>query len=64
MASATTPVKHNWNEEKTKLRQKFSELLDNEIKVGVNKKAANLEILEERLAEIKEELYSVISELN
>lgn len=64
MAATTTPVKHNWNEEKTKLRQKFSGLLENELKVGVNKKAENLKILEERLAEIKEELYSVIAELN
>lgn len=61
--TATPPVKYNWNEERIKIKKKFSDFLDKELKVGENKSEENLKILETRIGEIQEELHTIITEL-
>lgn len=59
----TTQVKGNWNEQKGKLKQKFAVLTDNDLMFEEGKKDEMFGKLQIKLGKTKEELESIISEL-
>jgi len=63
--STTTPiqVKGNWNEQKTKLKAKFSTLTDADLQYEKGKKDEMLNKVQAKLGKTKEELATIISAL-
>lgn len=58
-----TPVKGNWNEQKGKLKAKFSNLTDADLHYEDGKKEQMLTKIEAKLGKTKEELATIISAL-
>lgn len=56
-------LKGNWNEQKGKLKQKFSVLTDNDLLFEAGKKDEMLGKLQVKLGKTKEELYKIIEAL-
>lgn len=59
----STELKGNWHEQKGKLKQKFSELTDNDLTYLEGKKEEMLGKLEIKLGKTKEELEKLIKSL-
>ena len=59
----TTEIKGNWNEHKGKLKQKFSNLTDNDLLFAEGKKEEMLGRLQVKLGKTKAELQEIISAL-
>ncbi len=59
----TTEVKGKWNEQKGKLKQKFSTLTDNDLMFAEGKKDEMMGKLQIKLGKTKEELAKIISSL-
>jgi len=59
----TTEIKGNWNEQKGKLKQKFSNLTDNDLMFAEGKKEEMLGQLQVKLGKTKAELHEIISAL-
>jgi uncharacterized protein YjbJ (UPF0337 family) len=59
----TTELKGNWDEQKGKLKQKFSVLTDNDLTFAEGKKEEMFGKLEIKLGKSKEELKKVIESL-
>jgi uncharacterized protein YjbJ (UPF0337 family) len=59
----TTEIKGNWNEQKGKLKQKFSNLTDNDLLFAEGKKEEMLGRLQVKLGKTKAELQEIISAL-
>ena len=59
----STPVKENWNEQKTKLKAKFSNLTDADLQFEEGKKEEMLGKVQVKLGKSKEELNTIISAL-
>lgn len=57
------PVKGNWNEQKTKLKAKFSNLTDADLQYADGKKDEMLGKVQAKLGKTKQELTTIISEL-
>ena len=57
------PAKGNWNDQKTKLKAKFSTLTDADLRYEEGKKDEMLTKVQTKLGKTKEELQSIISEL-
>ncbi len=53
----------NWNERKSKLRQKFSFLTDNDLALDNNKKEQMIVKLQKKLGKTKDELLKIIETL-
>jgi uncharacterized protein YjbJ (UPF0337 family) len=58
-----TEVKGNWDEQKSKLKLKFANLLDNDLKVEENKVEEMFDRLQIKLGKTKEELHKIINSL-
>jgi len=59
----TTVIKGNWNEKKSKLKQKFAILTDNDLMLIEGKKEEMLGRLQIKLGKTKEELHKIIAAL-
>jgi uncharacterized protein YjbJ (UPF0337 family) len=59
----TTELKGNWEEQKGKLKQKFSTLTDNDLLYLEGKKEEMLGKLQIKLGKTKEEMQKLIKEL-
>lgn len=59
----TTELKGNWNEQKAKLKQKFANLTDNDLKYEEGKKEEMFAKLQIKLGKTKEELHKFLSDL-
>ena len=59
----TTEIKGNWIEQKGKLKQKFSNLTDNDLLFAEGKKEEMLGRLQVKLGKTKAELQEIISAL-
>ncbi len=59
----TTTVKGNWNEQKGKLKQKFSQLTDNDLLYAEGKKDEMMGKLQTKLGKTKDELTAIIAAL-
>ncbi len=59
----TTELKGNWNEQKGKLKQKFSTLTDNDLMFAEGKKDEMLGKLQIKLGKSKEELHKILNDL-
>ena len=57
------PVKGNWNEQKSKLKAKFSTLTDADLYYENGKKDEMFTKVEEKLGKTKEELATIIAAL-
>jgi len=60
----TTELKGNWNEQKSKLKQKFATLTDDDLMFAEGKKEEMLAKLQIKLGKTKEELHKIIATLN
>jgi len=58
-----TELKGTWNETKGKLKQKFTELTDNDVMMEEGKQDELLGRLQIKLGKTKEELHKIINEL-
>jgi uncharacterized protein YjbJ (UPF0337 family) len=58
-----TEAKGNWNEQKGKLKQKFSTLTDNDLMFAEGKKDEMLGKIQKKLGKTKEELKAIIAAL-
>ncbi len=58
-----TPNKGNWNEQKTKLKAKFSTLTDADLSYADGKKDEMLSKVQTKLGKTKEEFATIISSL-
>ena len=58
-----TEIKGNWKETKSKLKQKFAMLTDNDLLLAESKQEEMVGRLQVKLGKTKEEIYKVISEL-
>jgi len=56
-------LKGNWNEQKGKLKQKFANLTDDDLKYAEGKEDELLGRLQKKLGKSKEEVEKLISEL-
>lgn len=56
-------AKENWNEQKSKLKLKFANLLDKDLKIEENKVEEMFERLQIKLGKTKEELHKIINSL-
>ncbi|OFX74955.1 MAG: general stress protein CsbD [Bacteroidetes bacterium GWE2_29_8] len=56
-----TELKGTWNEQKAKLKQKFSKLTDNDLKFEEGKKEEMLAKIQIKLGKTKEELHKIIA---
>ena len=67
MTDSTTttqnPIKGNWNEQKGKLKAKFSTLTDSDLKYENGKKDEMLTRIQTKLGKTKEEFAEIISAL-
>ena len=61
--TATTPVKGNWDEQKGKLKAKFSNLTDTDLQYEQGKKDEMFTRLQTKLGKTKEELATIIAAL-
>jgi uncharacterized protein YjbJ (UPF0337 family) len=61
--TTSTPVQGNWNEQKTKLKAKFTTLTDADLHYENGKKDEMLTKIQTKLGKTKEELQSVIAGL-
>ena len=59
----TTELKGNWEEQKSKLKQKFAALTDNDLLFTEGKKEEMLEKLQKKIGKTKEELFKIIGQL-
>lgn len=59
----TTEFKGSWEEQKGKLKQKFAELTDNDLKYIEGKKEEMLGKLQIKLGKTKEQLHKIIDAL-
>ena len=59
----TTQVKGNWNEQKGKLKQKFTVLTDNDLMFTEGKKEEMFGRLQIKLGKSKEELQKIVAAL-
>jgi len=60
---AKRELKGNWNEQKVKLKQKFSTLTDKDLMFVEGKKEQMLDNLQMKLGKPKQELYTIIEAL-
>jgi len=60
----TTELKGNWNEQKSKLKQKCATLTDDDLMFAEGKKEEMLAKLQIKLGKTKEELHKIIATLN
>lgn len=58
-----TELKGNWNEQKGKLKQKFTILTDNDLMFAEGKKDEMLGKLQIKLGKTKEQLFAIIAAL-
>lgn len=58
-----TEMKGNWNEQKGKLKQKFANLTDDDLKYAEGKEEELLGRLQKKLGKSKEEVEKLMSEL-
>jgi len=58
-----TELKGNWNEQKGKLKQKFTILTDNDLMFAEGKKDEMLGKLQMKLGKTKEQLFAIIAAL-
>ncbi len=58
-----TPVKGNWNEQKTKLKTKFPTLTDADLHYEEGKRDAMLTKVQNKLGKTKEQLSTIIAAL-
>jgi len=56
-------LKGNWNEQKGKLKQRYSELTDNDLLYEEGKREEMYGRLQEKLGKTKEELHKIIQAL-
>ena len=61
--TSTTPVKGNWNEQKTKLKAKFSTLTDADLQYEQGKKDDMFTRVQTKLGKTKEEFATIIAAL-
>jgi uncharacterized protein YjbJ (UPF0337 family) len=61
--AAQVPAKGNWNDQKAKLKTKFSNLTDADLHFEEGKKDAMLAKLQTKLGKSKEELTKIMSAL-
>lgn len=61
--ATSTPVTGNWNEQKGKLKAKFSTLTDSDLRYENGKKDEMLNKVQIKLGKTKEELAKIISAL-
>ncbi len=61
--NSVTEVIGNWNEQKSKLKQKFALLTDNDMLFVTGKQEEMLGRLQLKLGKTKEELYEIIAAL-
>ncbi len=61
MNTTTAPVKENWNAQKAKLKTKFPNLTDADLRYEEGKKDEMLTKLQTKLGKTKEELQEIIS---
>lgn len=59
----TTEIKGNWNEQKGKLKQKFSVLTDDDLMFAEGKKEEMMGRLQIKLGKTKDELTKIIAAL-
>jgi uncharacterized protein YjbJ (UPF0337 family) len=59
----TTELKGNWNEQKSKLKQKFAMLTDNDLMYMEGKKEEMMAKLQIKLGKTKEELRCILAGL-
>jgi uncharacterized protein YjbJ (UPF0337 family) len=59
----STPIKGNWSEQKSKLKEKFSNLTDADLRYEDGKKDEMLSNLQVKLGKTKEELTAIIAAL-
>lgn len=59
----TTTAKGNWNEQKGKLKQKFAELTDNDLRYEQGKKDEMLGKIQTKLGKTKEEFAAIMAAL-
>lgn len=59
----TTELKGNWDEQKGKLKQKFSTLTDNDLMFAEGKRDEMMGRIEKKLGKTKDELHKIISGL-
>ncbi len=59
----STEAKGNWNEQKGKLKQKFSILTDNDLMFAEGKKDEMLGKIQKKLGKTKEELKAIMAAL-
>lgn len=59
----TTQLKENWEEQKGKLKQKFSTITDNDLIYLEGKKEEMLEKLQIKLGKTKEELQKILKSI-
>ncbi len=58
-----TELKSHWNETKGKLKQKFSQLTDNDVKLEEGKQEEMLARLQTVLGKTKAEMHQIINEI-
>jgi uncharacterized protein YjbJ (UPF0337 family) len=63
LTATPTPVTGNWDEQKVKLKAKFSNLSDEDLQYEEGKKDEMLKKLQVKLGKSKEELAAIISTL-
>jgi uncharacterized protein YjbJ (UPF0337 family) len=63
MTMNTTEIKGNWNEQKGKLKQKFSVLTDDDLMFAEGKKDEMMGRLQIKLGKTKDELTKIIAAL-
>ena len=63
LTATPTPVTGNWNEQKVKLKAKFPNLSDEDLKYEEGQRDEMLKDLQAKLGKSKEELAAIISAL-
>ncbi len=58
----TTEMKGNWNEQKAKLKQKFAQLTDDDLKYAEGKQEEMFAKIQKKLGKTKEELNRILSD--
>ena len=59
----TTELKGDWEEKKSKLKQKFAQLTDSDLLFAEGKRDEMLGRLEVKLGKTKEDIFKIISDL-
>ena len=63
ITSTSAPVKGNWNQQKGKLKAKFTTLTDADLRYENGKKEEMFEKIQTKLGKTKDELTTIISAL-